>query len=164
MALVDETVKTQNDIIDIELPELRKKRFRIDGDNDRILELNTSDIGIINRLNSVYPKLIKLSNDVVSELDFSDDVPVDELLDREATKFTEIDNRMRELVDEIFQSNVSEVCVPEGTMYDPINGEFRFEHIIKTIGGLYETNFNKEFQNIARRVSKTNPTVKKYFK
>ena len=163
MALTDETVR-QDDIIDIELPELRKKRYRIDGDNDRILELNTSDIGIVKRLNIVYPKLIKLSEEVVSELDFSEDIPVDELLDREADALSGIDQKMRALVDELFQSNVSEVCVPEGTMYDPINGEFRFEHIIKTIGALYETNFNNEFQKIARRVSKNSPTVKKYFK
>ena len=38
---------------------------------------------------------------------------------------------MRELIDFIFQANVSSVCADDGTMADPLNGQFRFEHIIE---------------------------------
>ena len=112
-----EVPTTDNDIQDIDLSSLRKKRFRIDGDNNRIIELNTSDAGFLVRLNKLYPK-------------------------------------MRSIGDELFDSNVSEVCMPEGTSVDPINGEFRFEAIIRKLGKLYTDNFNAEFTKMKNNVSK----------
>ena len=52
----------QSGVVDIELGSLRKQRFRINGDNNRILELNTSDMGIITRLSELYPKLQELAD------------------------------------------------------------------------------------------------------
>jgi hypothetical protein len=39
-------------------------------------------------------------------------------------------------------------------MYDPINGAFRFEHIISTLSALYEADISSEMGTIARRVKK----------
>jgi hypothetical protein len=61
---------------------------------------------------------------------------------------------MRDLMDYIFDSNVSEICAPSGSMYDPINGQFRFEHIINILAGLYETDIESELTSIAKRVQK----------
>ena len=61
---------------------------------------------------------------------------------------------MRQLIDYIFNSNVSEVCAPDGTMYDPIDGQFRFEHIINCLVALYENNIDLEVKQISNRVRK----------
>lgn len=139
---------------DIDLSTIRKKRFRINGDNNTILELNTSDMSIVSRLDKLYPKLQQLSQDAaVQKLnmeEFNDDSSIKELSD----VLKRIDMAMRDIVDEIFDSNVSEVCVPEGSMFDPFNGEFRFEHIIDVLSKLYENNFNAEFKKMSARLKK----------
>ena len=159
MALLDET---RNDIQDIDLSETRRKRFRIDGDNDRILELNTSDMGIIKRLNDLLPKLKSLQTDAAKELVFGDDMSDEDGMRVASDVLTRIDSDMRDIVDEIFDSNVSEVCAPEGSMYDPFNGKFRYEHIIETLVKLYEDNIKEETQKVAERVNKhTNKYTKR---
>lgn len=154
MALVD--THTNDNIIDIDLSATRKKRFRINGDNNRILELDTSDFSIIKRLNTIYPKLNKLMQEAaqVMSVDDGDDVSAEESIAKASDALTDIDNKMREYLDELFDTNVSEVCAPSGSMYDPFAGKFRYEHIIETLSSLYENNFNREFNLMRERVQK----------
>lgn len=150
MGLLDEK-KVSDDIIDVDLSETQKKRFRIDGDNDRILELNTSDLSVINRLEPTYKRLNELMKKAVAlESSENEEIELAEL----SEILKSVDKEMRSLIDELFDAPVSEVCAPFGTMYDPFNGTFRFEHIINVILGLYEQNMKKEFDKIKTRVSK----------
>lgn len=145
---------------DLSLDVIRKKRFRIDGDNDRILELNTSDLNILARLKETYPKLVKLADDAFSNLpeisstnenyNFLTDEATNELV----VALKNADASMRELVDYIFDSNVSEICAPSGSMYDPVNGQFRFEHIINILANLYETDISQEMSALSNRIKK----------
>lgn len=144
---------TQNDVIDISLSSIRKKRFRIDGDDSRILELDTSDLGILSRLQETYPKLQKLNEKAVEDWSKADKADEQDY-SATVTLLTDIDTEMRKLIDYIFDSNVSEVCVPTGTMYDPINGQFRFEYIISCLSTLYETNISAETKKLSERVQK----------
>ena len=152
-------VNMNSDIQDINLSVIRKKRFRVDSDDNRILELNTSDLNILARLKEAYPKLIAIADnafkdlpqvDTSEEVDFINSAETAELID----SLKKADSEMRELVDYIFDSNVSEVCAPSGSMYDPINGQFRFEHIINVLSNLYETDVEKEMGAISARVKK----------
>ena len=149
------TTVIPNDIIDVDLSVIKKKKFRINGDNSKILELNTSDMGIVTRLDESYQKLIDLQNSVASLADDVKDEDNDrETLSSTANKLNKIDGEMRELLDYIFQSNVSEICGSEGSMYDTINGTFRYEHIISTLIKLYENNLSKEFNKMKQNISK----------
>lgn len=154
------TQKPHDDIVDISLSVVRKKRFRIDGDDDRILELNTSDLNILARLKETYPKLVEIAEDAFKNLPEVDgtaedyDFVTDEATAKLVSALKDADAKMRELIDYIFDSNVSELCAPSGSMYDPINGAFRFEHIINTLSALYETDISSEMGNVARRVKK----------
>lgn len=144
-----------NDIIDIDLSPIKKKRFRINGDNDLILELNTSDMTIMARIDEAYPKLMELQQDIskmATPLENEDDSQ--EVLSSFASILKETDDKMRELVDYIFNANVSDICARDGSMYDPIEGTFRFEHIITTLLNLYSENFELEFNKIKSRVNK----------
>ena len=150
----------QQDVTDISLSVVRKKRFRIDGDDSRIIELNTSDLNILARLKEAYPKLVALAEEAFKNLPEVDgtaedyNFATDEATATLVTTLTEADKKMRELIDYIFDSNVSELCAPSGSMYDPINGAFRFEHIISTLSALYEADISSEMGTIARRVKK----------
>lgn len=145
-----------SDIIDIDLSVTRKKKFRIDQDDNRILELNTSDMSLINRLEDIYPKLMNLSRKAAAQLPNEDDEEIsqEDKVHTYSEVLKETDAEMRSLMDELFDANVSEVCAPYGSMYDPINGEFRFEHIINTLTSLYEENMKAEISKISKRIKK----------
>lgn len=174
MATNNELELNEN-IVDVDLSVLRKKRFRIDGDNNRILELNVSDVGIVARLSDSYPKLDELTTKAQSigtekpkkakaetELEINEDEIEREEFQAMGNTLTEIDAEMRKIIDYIFDSNVSEVCAPFGNMYDPIEGQFRYEIIINTIANLYENNISKEATKIHQRIEKhTNKYTKK---
>ena len=145
---------SDNDIMDIDLSVIKKKKVRINGDNTKILELNVSDMGIVSRLDEAYPKLMALQDKVSAIADINEEAGDMELLSTTASKLNEIDGEMREILDFIFQSNVSEICGSEGSMYDPIEGTFRYEHIISTLVRLYENNLNAEFNKMKENISK----------
>ena len=137
--------EVENDVVDIQIELPKKSRFRINGDSSKILELNTSDTSILKRLEEGYAELQKEMSKV-SDLD-----PKDEGFTQ---KLEDIDKMMRDQIDYIFDSNVSEICASRGTMYDPCNGKVTFEHIIDTLLGLYEKNINDEYSKIKKRVRK----------
>lgn len=151
---VPEVPATPKDVIDVDLSIVKKKKFRINGDNTKILELNVSDMGIVSRLDETYTKLMDLQDKVASLAEINEEANDREILSSTAKKLTEIDEEMRNLLDYIFQSNVSEICGSEGSMYDPIEGTFRYEHIISTLVKLYENNLNAEFAKMKKNISK----------
>ena len=147
---------TDNNVIDIDLSVTRKKRIRINGDDSKILELNTSDVGIVKRLREGLPELDNLNKTAYENISNTDD----ELdITSESAKIvtdalSEIDEKMRWYLDYIFDAPVSEVCAPHGTMYDPFNGEFRYQHILSSLAKLYENNFELEYKKMNRNVQK----------
>lgn len=161
--VVDTPVVT-DDIQDIDLSIIKKKRFRINGDNNRILELNTSDLNIISRLTSAYDRLQGYMTEVGKVLsELPDDEITQETEKIASEQLAKIDAKMRKELDYIFDAPVSEVCDDGGSMYDPFEGAFKFEHIIEAVLKLYERNLDKEFNKIRKRVSaKTSKYTKKY--
>lgn len=155
-----------DDIQDINLSAIKKKRFRINGDSSKILELNTSDLGISSRLSSAYERLTKNMEEVgeiLSGLPDDESELTDEKEEIIQEKLQEIDAKMKKEMDYIFDAPVSKICCDGGSMYDPFEGMFRFEHIIDALTKLYETNLNSEFSKMKRRVSaKTSKYTKKY--
>lgn len=154
---VTKNVEAEEPIVDadIDLSAIRKKRFRIDGDNSRILELNTSDFGVVVRLKETYPELTDLATQVgKTGFEFNEDDDEFTKLDKAGSIIDTIDKQMREKIDYIFGSNVSEVCAPDGTMYDLINGKFRFEYILERIAALYNGQIKKEYSKMASRLKK----------
>ena len=134
------------DVVDIEFKELQKKRFRLDRDNNRVIELNTSDISVISRLEQIYPKMLKFVDEAQSSVGEDSDKALDAMM--------EINGKMKDLLDWAFDSKVADKACPEGTLFDPINGKFRFEYIMERLIGLYDTNFNNEFALLQKRMNK----------
>ena len=158
---------TEPEITDVNLGFVEKKKFRINGDNDRVLELNVSDMNIASRLSEVYPKLLAFVDDVKNQTNkaLADTGDDSEQLAEMAKFLTDIDAKMRELIDYVFDSNVSEVCAPTGNMFDPVNGEYRYEHIINVVANLYTNGLNKELDAIKKKAAKhTSKYTKKYHK
>lgn len=137
-----------NNVIDIDLSVTRKKRFRIDNDDSRILELNTSDMTILNRLDEAERRLKELADYANFEVSNEEEAKnaVEELLNT--------DKKMRDIIDYLFDSPVSDVCAPNGSMYDPFNGKYRFEHIMEVLFTQYEKNINEEIKKMRKHMQK----------
>ena len=152
MGLSDTENTENNGIIDLKLNTVEKKRFRINGDSDRILELHTSDTNIIPRLNKGYKELNKLVQEMTA-IDV-ENTKSDEDFEQLAEQLQTLDKKMREQLDYIFDSNVSEICAPVGSMCDLKDGKFQFEHILEKLAPLYEKDFTKELGKLRQNVSK----------
>lgn len=139
-----------NNIVDIDLSITRKKRFRIDGDDNRIIELNTSDMTILNRLDEADKQLRELADKATFGMsETGEDDNEDAVKELLAT-----DKQMRDIIDYLFDAPVSNVCAPDGSMYDPFNGKYRFEHIMETLFALYEQNISEEIKKMRKNVQK----------
>lgn len=146
-----------NNIIDIDLSVTRKKRFRIDGDDSRIIELNTSDMTILNRLDESERRLKALAES--ANVDLTGEDETDSAV---VTRLLATDKEMRDIIDYLFDSHIADICAPDGSMYDPFNGKYRFEHILETLFTLYEQNISDEIKKMRRNVQKhTDKYVKK---
>ena len=151
---------TEDNLIDIDLSITRKKKFRIDKDNDRILELNTSDVTIVSRMEESYSRLQNLAKNAAEILSKVEDEDDEETTLGKGIR--EVDKEMRELIEFMFDSNVSEICAPSGSMYDPFEGTYRYEHIISTLLNLYSDNIKSETDKIKKNVAKhTEKYIKK---
>ena len=146
-----------NNVVNIDLSALRKKRFCIkfdESEEGRILELNTSDMNVLERLTEAEPKLeacvekaLSLGDDEKEAETIEDVKPMVEIL-------KEVDAEMRERMDYIFDANVSEVTAPDGSMYDLFNGSFRFEHIMVALLPQYEQNMDNEIKAMQKKFEK----------
>lgn len=153
--------KNDKNVLNLDLSEIARTKIWVNGDCTKVLELNLSDMGIIKRLQDAYPKLDELSAEVqnLASAEISDDDVV--------FAFEKIDKKMRDIVNGIFDFDVCSVCCDGGSMYDPINGQLRFEYIIEKLSNLYEGSMQKEFDKIHKmeahtaKYTKPNTTTKK---
>lgn len=141
----NEEIKNASDIIDINIDGAKKQKFRINGNNDAIIELDLSDLGIVDRLKSGMEKLSEEMANIAA-------LPNDD--DNLSEMLKQADQKMREYVDYIFDYPVSAVCAKYGTMYDPKDGKFRYESIIDGLTKLYADNINDEYNKISQRLAK----------
>ena len=104
-----------------------------------------SDLNISDRLEKGFAKLQEKMSEI-SKLS-SEDENLSELLNKANTE-------MCEWLDYIFDSPVSEVFSKGGSMYDPKDGMFRYEHIIDGLTKLYTDNLNQEYKKMRARIQK----------
>lgn len=149
-----------NEIIDLDLSITQKKKFRFGKDDTRIVEVNTSDMNLMQRVNTAYPKLQDLqtkASKLTEGLDVEDSETESGALGNLATmaeRLSAVDSEMRELLDYMFNAPVSAAAAPDGSMYDPFGGSFRYEHIIAVMMSQYEKNLQSEFSKMEKQLKK----------
>lgn len=155
-----------NEVIDLDLSVTKKKKFRFDKDDKRILELNVSDMNILGRISETYPKLNEL-NEKAGKLMEGIEIEEEDIESSMASAGTiaerlkAVDTEMRELIDYMFNAEVSSVAAPDGSMYDPFQGSFRYEHIIALLISQYENNLQSEFNKMEKQLKKHTAKYKK---
>ena len=156
-ATVEENNMMDNNIMNIDLSVTEKKKFWINGDASKILELNTSDMTITTRLSEAYIKLDKLTKSAQQIAQIKIDPNASEAeqlksIGEFGAQLKNIDQEMRTILDELFDAPVSKLCAPDGSLFDIFNGQFRYEHIIETLSKLYQNNFNEEFKRMKLKI------------
>lgn len=152
---VSETVvdNKDDDIVDIEISSIKRKRFRLNGDPNKVISLNMSDLGLYNRLEKGYAELRRIASEI-PDVEFDPENDSIEQLDRAMNTLDKLDRAMKEQIDYIFDAEVADKASDGGTMYDPYNGTLRYEHILETLLGLYNTNITNEFKLMRKNMSK----------
>ena len=148
-----------NDIIDLDLSITKKKKFRFDKDDNRVVEINTSDMNLMQRVSEAYPKLqalqeksMKLTEGLSNEGEAEESAITS--IATMAERLAVVDAEMRELLDYMFDAPVSAAAAPNGSMYDPFNGSFRYEHIVSVVMKQYEDNLQSEFGKMEKQLKK----------
>ena len=147
-----------------------RQKFTIDNDKSRVIELDTHDLALVNRLSESvkrmdalkedWEKLEKLAN-ASNEVELSDDVDdVDDTLLKEIADFSDqfavIEAKMRDIVDYIFDCpGLCQTVVGNASIFSPVNGAYKFEQIIDVLTGLYEDSIEKEAKKINKRKVET---------
>jgi hypothetical protein len=149
-----------NEIIDLDLSITQKKKFRFGKDDSRIVEVNTSDMNLMQRVSVAYPKLQDLqtkASKLTDGLDTDDNATESGALTNisaMAERLSAVDAEMRELLDYMFNAPISAAAAPDGSMYDPFGGSFRYEHIIAVMMSQYEKNLQSEFSKMEKQLKK----------
>lgn len=156
---------TQEQVLNLDLRSTAKKKVTVNGDKDAAFYINPSDFGIYDRLKVGVPKLYQIFTDMRDKLkpapesDIEDaDETTDEFLEKMTEVMKDADAQMRSITDEIFAAPVSDICAPDGYMFDMFEGQLRFEYIISAITRLYENNINAEFYKLKSRINAKLPS------
>lgn len=147
--------KTQDNIIDINIGGISKKRIRVNGDDNKILLLNTNDSSILERFTDGYSELMEWKDKYIknmSELKEEADISGIAYWKQIAEVLKPIDSKMREILNYIFNADVSGIC--DGAMYDIVeSGKMRFETILETLIELYGDTIANNYKKMSERVS-----------
>lgn len=167
MAMTDEKQTILDDNIQsLSIGVDTRKKFAVEGDLTRIIRIDTQDLNVINRLRNAIDKMESVetkfnelaakSNEIDQKrnADGEFDVSIDELTadtTEFSDKFMALEIEMRNLVDGIFNSpGTCDVILEDSSIFSPVNGKLKYEQIIDTLIGLYETNLTAEVAKINR--------------
>lgn len=125
----------------------KKKKFTIDGDENRVIELDTFDVGVVKRFNDNFEKIEELQEKQAKLTELAKNEKDNAALDF-SKLFAEIEKDIRMIIDHIFDSPVSDVILGNSSAFSPSNGKFKFEEIIDVLSSLYEKDIQAETQKI----------------
>ncbi len=142
------TKKKLDGVVDIQLNIDNRKQFRINDNDKRIIELDISDFGILNRLRESYPRLQELG---VKGFEFDEDdenIKLGEFMD----SLNAINDEMISIIDYIFDSKVAKICADDKPLYNMVAGKFIFEIILDALFNLYSDNIRTELGQMSQRM------------
>ena len=145
--------------VSIDLSALNKTKVLINNDEDKFILLDLSDLNVPTRFEEVSPEIEKI---LISIGNYEDNLSDEEKSNEIKRQITEGDKKVREHIDYIFDGEVCKVCAPSGTMFDMIDGKFRWEYILDALSSLYSDHIELEFNKVMSRVkSHTDKYTKK---
>lgn len=167
-------------VINLKIGVNTRQKFSIDDDENRIIELDTKDVGIadrfaraIKRMEALEQKWVRLresaelaekaaaniqeSAEVINEEDF-------DKISAFSDNYQEVDREMRDILDEVFDCpGMCDTILGNTCTFSIINGRYKYEQIMDVLIGVYEAEIKSEVNklNKARIADKTKKYTKK---
>lgn len=147
-----------SEIINLQV-ESPKQTIQLNGNPEKVIELDLGDSNIITRLSEGTDKIENLVNErqnlheLLANGNDSDESNTGYYKNL-ASKFKELENSMREIINEIFEYDVCTPFLGTSSVFSIKNGEFAFEKIINSLMGLYSDSIRKESNNLKQRLAK----------
>lgn len=147
-----------------------KKRFSVNGDLNTVIEFDPSDLGVANRLSKSLSLLSQTSEkweelnktvDAANEADNIDSAM--ESMKEFSKQFDELEGKIRETIDFVFDSEIADKLLGNSSAFSPVNGKFKYEHIIESVLKCYEQQVQDEAPKFnKRKITKyTNKYIRK---
>ncbi len=114
------------------------KRLAINGDENRIIVVNPTDVGIVTRYREKLPEIEKLS----ANTENSEEIP--DILDR----------KVREFVDYIIGSPVSEIAFGKTNCLSMAGGQTIFENFLTAYMEYMKPEIKAEYERSRKRIEK----------
>lgn len=142
--------------LNISFDKLRKKRISIDGDINRVIELDLADMHTLTRWaekEKALENLAKRAQEFLSAQSTAKEEGKD-ALPKWARKLRSLDNEMRKILNEVFDCpNFSDMVCPSGCMYDIFNGVPRYSILVSDILELYVKNIQEQIKDTDEEIS-----------
>lgn len=148
----------------------KKKKFTVGGDVNTVIEFDPSDIGVASRLAKSLKDLQALSDKwekLQSNMEDIEGADTDDSLvkstDQFAKDFDKLEKSVKDIIDYVFDSDVADKLLGKSSAFSPVNGKFKYEHIIEAMLKCYEQQIQDEAPKFnARKVQNyTNKYVRK---
>lgn len=136
-----------------------KKYFTVGGNEDNVIEFDPTDMHVIDRLtesikifNSLEDDWKKLSEIAQNDIPDADDA---ESMIAASGKYVkqsdEIERKIRETINYIFDSDIADALLGNSSSLSPINGKYKFEHLIEKVLECYEEHIKREAPKFEKR-------------
>lgn len=129
----------------------KRKKFSIDGDETRVIELDTGDTGILARWNGVQEWLMSAAQELE---ELSKLTPDEEQAVNVSRRFAEIDAGAKERLNFLFDSDVCTPIAGNGALIRFVNGDPLFMLILDTLVPLFEADIKIEYEKSKKRIEK----------
>jgi hypothetical protein len=124
------------------------------GDEIGVFYFRPTDIGIIDR----YNKMVGRFDEVTAPLEnisLTADGTTDEMAtEEEIHALHESEQRLYDLLNEMFNANMAEAFFGQMHPFSPINGRFYCENAIEAVGAFISKQFEMETERMNRKVNK----------
>jgi hypothetical protein len=135
------------------------KEYTINNDPSRVIRFNPSDFSIIERIKTAYDEIDKVTQiDEDIELK-ADGTPVDEL-GRAAEIVTRINNKIKDMIDYIFNSQVSDKVFGKQSPLSIVKGRPLWQGFLECIEPVLKSEIKKAQEESQKRISKYTKQVK----
>lgn len=142
-----------------------RKKFTVDGNPNKVIELDVTDVGIISRYKESIPMIDELSDnyerigkltaelqDIRENTDISEDEAAkrnSEKLDELSAEVSELERKMRDIIDFIFDSKICDIILENTSVFSPVNGKnYKYEVILEVLANLYSKSISSDIQKI----------------
>ena len=136
-----------------------KARFTVDGDINKVIEFDPSDVYVVNRLSESMSKLSEITEKWISLMaSTSNQIAnfdnVDDAM--KSTKdfsacFKAYEKEMRDTINYIFDGDIADTLLGNASSFSPINGKFKYEHLIEKMLDCYDMNIKSEVPQFNRQ-------------